>query len=132
MKELLDKLLTLEKKLSAEKGDFILFALFLREDAEDKWDLVVSASWLDAKKKESFEYLAGQLKASFNIQELLIISRIVILDEENPGLDAIARALHAEHSMVQVRDSNFFGLQIKHAYIITSKVPMPIKKTKAG
>jgi hypothetical protein len=132
MKELLEKLLTLGRKNSDERGDFILFALFLREDAEDRWDLVISASWLDAKKKESFEYLAGQLKFTLNIQELLIISRIVILDQENPGLDAIARALHAEHSIVEVRDSNFFGLQIKHAYIITSKVPMPMQKTKTG
>jgi hypothetical protein len=43
MKELLGKFVELEQRLSQERGEFSLFALFLREDASDKWDLVVSA-----------------------------------------------------------------------------------------
>lgn len=33
MKEIIEKFVTIEKELSDEKGDFNLFALFLREDA---------------------------------------------------------------------------------------------------
>lgn len=132
MKELLDKLILIELKLSKEKGDFKLFALFLREEAEDKWDIVVSASWLESNNKISFDYLARELKSSLTNQELLLVSRIVVLDEGNPGLEAINRAFHVEHGLADVRDSNFFGLQIKHAYIITSKREVPEKITQSA
>jgi hypothetical protein len=120
MRELLDKLILLELKLSKERGNFNLFALFLREEAEDKWDIVVSAPWLKSNNKKSFDYLSRELKSSLTNQEMVSISRIVVLDEGNPGLEAINRAFHIEHSLADVKDSNFFGLQIKHAYIITS------------
>jgi len=132
MRELLDKLILLESKLSKEKGNFNLFALFLREEAEDRWDIVVSASWLESNNKKSFDYLAKELKYNLTNQELLLISRIVVMDEGNPGLEAINRAFHVEHGLVDVRDSNFFGLQIKHAYIITSTRKVPEKITQSA
>ncbi len=132
MRELLDKLKLLESRLSKEKGNFRLFALFLREEAEDKWDIVVSASWLESNNKESFNYLARELKSSITNQELLLISRIVVLDEGNPGLEAINRAFHVEHGLAEVRDSIFFGLQIKHAYIITSTREVPERITQSA
>ena len=33
----------LEAEVATEKGDFELFALFLREDISDRWDLMISA-----------------------------------------------------------------------------------------
>jgi hypothetical protein len=132
MKELLDKLKSLELKLSKENGAFNLFALFLREEAEDRWDIVVSASWLESNNKKSFDYLAKELKSNLTNQELLLISRIVVMDEGNPGLEAINRAFHVEHGLADVRDSNFFGLQIKHAYIITSTRKVPEKITQSA
>jgi hypothetical protein len=132
MRELLDKFKSLEFHLSEQKGSFKLFALFLREEAEDKWDIVVSASWLDSNNKESFDYLARELKASLTNQELLLISRIVILDEKNPGLEAINRAFHIEHGLAEVKDSHFFGLQIKHAYIISSTKEVPERITQTA
>jgi hypothetical protein len=131
MKEILEKLVSIEKEISREKGNFSLFALFLREDSEDKWDLVVSAPWLKKNKKKAYEYLASIIKNNFQVDELTIISRIVLLDKGNPVLDSINNAISAEHSQVEVKDCNFFGLQIKHAYIITSKREDGIPKVKA-
>jgi hypothetical protein len=45
MRDLAVKLRGLERTLSEEKGPFNLFALLLREDAPDVWDLVVAAKW---------------------------------------------------------------------------------------
>lgn len=58
MKQLVEKLIALEQQISTEKGEFSLFALFLREDAQDKWDLVASAAWLEADKKTALDYLS--------------------------------------------------------------------------
>jgi len=51
MKQILDKFVSLERDIASEKGEFSLFALFLREDAEDNWDLLASAPWLEKRIK---------------------------------------------------------------------------------
>lgn len=121
MKKFIEKITALEQSISAEKGDFVLFALFLREDAQDKWDLVVSAPWIEVNKKESLSYLTDELRSQLRSQEMLTLSRIVLVDNDDPALEAIHKAISVEHSIFEIKDSNFFGLQIKHAYIITSK-----------
>lgn len=121
MKEFIDKLVRVEKDISAEKGSFLLFALFLREDASDLWDLLVAANWVEEDKAESLKYISTQLNKSLKPDELVKLSRILIIDSNNPGLEAIHKAIHIEHGNVEIKDSNFFGLQIKHAYLITSK-----------
>jgi len=121
MKKFIEKIAALEQSISAEKGDFVLFALFLREDAQDKWDLVVSAPWIEVNNKVALSYLANELKSHLLVQEMLTLSRIVMVDNDDPSLEAIHKAISVEHGMFEIKDSNFFGLQIKHAYIITSK-----------
>jgi len=121
MKQLVEKLVAMEREISEERGTFALFALFLREDALDKWDLVASAPWLEEDKKKSLAYLSDRLRSHLTDEELLSFSRIVLIDQDNPFLEAVQRAVSSEHRDVEVKDSNFFGLEISHAYIITSK-----------
>ena len=121
MKELVDKLAKIEKDMSAEKGNFLLFALFLREDAPDLWDLLVAANWVEKDKAESLKYMANHLSKNLKPNQLIKLSRILFIDLDNPGLKAIHKAINVEHGNVEIKDSNFFGLQIKHAYLITSK-----------
>lgn len=126
MKDLLEKLAILERDAALEKGDFTLFALFLREDSPDRWDLLASADWLDVNQWDGIRYLAEKLQSRLTLPELLTLSRIVYIATDNPGLQAITRALQVKHGCAEVRDSNFFGLAIKHAYIITSERPTPV------
>jgi len=121
-KETREKLALLEKDVSAEKGEFSLFGLFLREDAKDenKWDILVAAPWLDADKKEGLAYLAKEIQKRLEADELLSISRIVILEKDNPILKAINKSVKVKHIEFEVEDSNFSGIQITHAFISTS------------
>ncbi len=121
MKKIIEKLVIAERKLSDEKGAFHLFALFLREDASDKWDLVVSASWLSKDKASALKYIASIIQKTLNANELLKISRIVIIDEDNPSLEAIHQAFKTEHEAVEILSTSFFGLDIKRGFLITSK-----------
>lgn len=121
MKDIAEKLMQAEQQISKEKGRFLLFALFLREDAPDLWDLLVSADWIETNKGEALRYITGKLKGFAEPTELSKLSRIVIIEQTNPALAAIQSAFHVEHSVAEVQSSNFFGLQIKHAYIITSR-----------
>jgi hypothetical protein len=121
MKEQAEKLKEVESELSAEKGAFSLFGLFLREDAPGKWDLLISADWALNNKKEAMNLILSAIKKVLSDQELLMLSRLIIMNEDDPALSALQGAINVEHGMAEIQDSNFFGLKIKHAYLITSK-----------
>jgi len=123
----LEKLASMEREVADEKGEFSLFGAFLREDAqgEDKWDILASAPWLEANEKEGLAYLAKEIRRRLEPDELLSISRIVILEKGNPTLEAIHKAVKVKHGKVEVKDSNFFGVQITQACISTSSTVDP-------
>ncbi|MBI5555809.1 MAG: hypothetical protein HY920_08180 [Elusimicrobia bacterium] len=118
--EMVEKLVSFERDISNERGKFSLFALFLREDAIDRWDLVVSASWLNANRKESYDYLAEKLRLYLKPQEMVYLSGIFLINKDSPTLNAIHKKIQTEHKVFEISNSNFFGMQMEQAYIITS------------
>lgn len=120
MKDLLNKLRLIEQETSREKGEYDLFALFLREDSPNKWDILISASWIE-NKGDALNYLAKKIQNSFTQNELLMISRIVLIDGNNPYLPELQQAINVEHAFAEIKDSTFFGLQIKQGFLITSQ-----------
>ena len=129
MKELFGKLKRLEEEISSEKGGFILFGIFLREDAPGKYDLLVSAPWMEAEQKQSLEYLARKVSSKLNRDELLSLSRIVVLERSNPALKAILKSIHVKQGNVELqKKSNFGGVQISYACISTSAEIPPTTK----
>jgi len=121
MKEIIEKFIKIEKELSEEKGEFNLFALFLREESANKWDLLVSADWILEDKSKSLKVIAGKVQEHLEKKELVNLSRIVLIEENNPALESFHKAINVEHGSSEIQDSNFFGLQIKHAFVITSR-----------
>lgn len=121
MKKIIEKLKQKEIEISKNKGGFNLFALFLREDSPNKWDLLVAAPWIEKNKNNALKYIASIIQKTLNQEELLKISRIIIIDLNNKTLSAIQRAVRVEHGTAEIVNSSFFGLSIRHAYLITSK-----------
>ena len=121
MKEQAVKLQQVERELSDSKGQFELFGLFLREDAPNKWDLLISADWARDKKKDSISLIVQEIKKVLSDQEMLMLSRLVILDKDDAAIKAIHDAMHVEHGLAEISDSNFYGMAIKRAYLITSQ-----------
>jgi hypothetical protein len=128
MKNLAEKLRGLEQVLSDEKGPFNLFALFLREDAPDVWDLVVAADWMEGDQPRALADISKRVRAFLGPEEITKISRVVIIEKANPTLKAIASAGSISHGVTEVRNSNFFGLAIRHAFIITAQLNPPPNK----
>lgn len=132
MKDFFKKIGKIEKEISSEKGDFNLFAALLREDSSDKWDIVISAPWLKKDDMASLKYIAKIIKKHLD-NELLRLSRIVIIDNRDAALEAIHSSIQVKHGAegVEVRNSNFFGLIIKHAYfVISQRTPTSRKSTR--
>jgi hypothetical protein len=122
MKEIIEKLSKIEKETSLEKGEYGLFALFLREDSNNKWDIVVAASWIDENKGEALKYLAHKIQQSLTQREILQISHISIIENNHHALISLQKAIHVEHGIFEIKDSIIFDVHIKHAFLITSKM----------
>ncbi len=121
MKSIVQKLVHAEREMAQEKGCLLLFALFLREDAPDLWDLIVSAPWASENKSESLNYIARKIRDALSDEELLKLSRIVIIEQDNPALEVLNRTIEIEHGILEILNNNFLGLQIKQGFIITSR-----------
>lgn len=123
MTNLIEKFARLEAEIAQERGDFTFFALFMREDVPDRWDLIISAPWVGEDKRGAVDYLISQIKSRLGKEHLICLSRIVPVDPENVAVQDLNRAIPVEHGNVEVNDRTFFGLAIKRAHIITSKLP---------
>ncbi len=123
MKEILEKLKIILKELEKEHGLILLFAFFLREEALGDWDLLVSASWLKPGILESYETISKVIKKHFDLEELMKISRIVILKAEDAAVSFL-QDLHAvpNGAFIEVQNceplSDEFGFTIRRAFIL--------------
>jgi hypothetical protein len=114
---------SLESSIEKEKGPFSLFALFQREDVPDRWDLIASAPWIRPDRDAALGYMVRRIQSEIGQESLTALSRIMLVDPEDPAVVNLSRAMSVEHSPVEVRDSVFFGVPVKHAFIITSRPP---------
>ncbi len=120
MSAVAEKLRQIEVEISANQGDFNLFALIEREDSFGKWDVVVSANWIGNQEKALIEAIASKISETLTENEQLMLSRIVVL----PPSDTFVQNLNmigVEHGTVKLSNNSFNGIFIKEAYLITSK-----------
>ena len=120
---LTERFARLEASIAARKGDFVLFALFLREGAPNRWDLLVAAPWLGEDQQAAVGYLVGEVKSVIGADALLSLSHIVVVDPYHAELQDFNRYVQVEHGDIEIRDRDIFGQTIKEAHVITSKRP---------
>ncbi len=121
LKTFLDKFIFIEKELTDEKGDFVLFGLFLREGSPNKWDVVVSAPWLDESSIESLDFMIKRIQSKLELQEQLMMSAVLVLDPSQEFVKEMNEEVRVEHGNVKLMDYIFNGMGIERAHIITSK-----------
>lgn len=119
-KQIVDKLVALERDLCDERGAFLLFALLLRDEAPGKWDLIASAPWLHPDRRKDWVFLVERVRDRLSSSEYLDLSRIVLLEHDNPVLKAIQAIINVEHGTFEIRETSIDGLYVKHGFVITS------------
>ncbi len=117
---LVKKLATVEQHISAIKGKFFLFALLLREESTGTWDVLVAAPWI-ANQQDAMKYLADEIQSALTPEELVLLSKIVILEPGSSLLAAFQLLVSIEHGNVSVTDCTINGLVIQRAFIVTSQ-----------
>lgn len=117
---LVQKLQDIELRITRDTGPLVLFALIERDDAPGKWDLIVSAAWAKERQKDLLNLIALQVRKNLSWEEKLILSRILILDSQDPFVRAINNTVKVEHGRARVSNSLVNDISIKDAYIITS------------
>lgn len=123
MKTFLHKLSRLETAVASEKGPFDLFALFsAEEEADNRWDLVVSASWIGEEYLASLEYIAEQLRAYLDFQEFSTIAKIALLDVYDPRIRDLQKVVTTEHKLKELSGYRFYGSTVEKIYVITCKL----------
>lgn len=126
MSPFLKKYAALAETVARKKGPFELFALFLREDAPGKWDLLIAGPWIEKDKQKAVRYISKVMRGRFKPNELVDLSRIVVLERSHPALAAFQRTVHVDGGPAEIENSNLFGLQVEHAYVfVAQKVVQP-------
>jgi len=123
MNEFARYMASIEADLSQERGPFVLFALVRREDLPDRWDLLLSAPWIGKNKEGVVGDLVSRISSKWGSQELINLSRIVVVDPSEPAVVEFNKSFPAEHNWIDLRDSVVFGLPAEQTIVITSRRP---------
>jgi hypothetical protein len=126
IEHLVKKLESLEEEISSNRGEFSLFALVLREDAEDRWDLIVAAPWIDPDSIDDLKYIIDRLKSRVDENELLSISSVILLESYNPIVLNMNKMRVVRGGKLELSNPQLYGLPFKHAYIIISQGDKPV------
>jgi hypothetical protein len=120
MKTFLKKFFPIERTIAQEKGDFKLFALFEREDVQGIWDVVLAADWLPGEEMKSLRYVFGKIRAVLDKKEFLKVSKVVLLDVNEPFIEELQDFLEDYHNPKVFSNAMINGMAFKTGYIIVS------------
>jgi hypothetical protein len=122
MNSLTQKMTIVEQELAVEQGKFTLFALFLRENSPGLWDVLVSAPWIDKDRQAGLNIVVAKINACLEKSEVLKLSHIVIVEHDHPELRELDRFDFAKSAnLIEVKDDNLLGQDIKQAFFIPLK-----------
>jgi hypothetical protein len=131
MKEFDGRIAPAVREITRTKGDISLFALLLREDAPGKWDLVIAAPWAGERVNENLKDVVAVLKRHVSADDLLNVSRVILTTSSGRSRAFDQSGVFREAGPpVEVRYSQFFGMPIRHALILTSTGESSPKRPK--
>ena len=114
-----------EKAIASIYGQFVLFVLAEREEAPGKWDLLVSAPWLDTNR-QGVQQMVNLLKPYLTESDWLALASITPLAPTLEYVQWIARKYDIQHDNQEVTDTFWDSLFVPHGYVITAS-PAPAR-----
>jgi len=119
------------RRLIADRGYLIFLALFEREENPGRWDLLISGGGLRADTLADYEYVARVLKAELTTEEMLQLSKFVLLREDYEPAQKLARKVQVDDGEpVELEDFRFYEFFIRRA-LIFQLVPAEVGAERA-
>ena len=108
-----------EREITMDRGDFVLFGLFLRQtESGEKWYLMVSAPWA-TPTLEVYEYISSAIHAHAGTENINELSGIIVINTDNQQLEYLRANFPTKRSIIKVTDLTFFDEACPVVYIIT-------------
>lgn len=121
---LLNKFRQILDVVREQRDGLSLFGLFELENAPNKWDVVIAATWVSEDTlKQDLDYIAGLIREHVTSDEVVQLSRVVLLRPEDTFVQTISRAFEVPSGTIEIRNSVFNGLLIRHAYLFSVARP---------
>jgi hypothetical protein len=121
MMELLDKIRSIAKDWRVQNGSFTLFAAIERENVTlHLLDIVISAQWIYDENTFLHEFVES-LKGKLSEDELLKISKVVILNESEPFVIKFINRLRLYGKSSELESVEINGIEIRHAWVIDAE-----------
>lgn len=114
------KFKTIESRINEIFGEFCLFALFLPDERPSKWDLVVSAPWLNRSDIDKMRGISEILNEELG-DEIVKLSRVVVLEPKSDFVQELNKRIRIEKSIKEYINEDFLDISMKYAFIFTSK-----------
>ena len=112
-----------------QHGSVYLLALVERDDG--KSDVVLSSRWSDEQTHDAIRGVAESLVPQLTVEERASLSRVVVFPSSDARVAAFTRATRIEHGTLDVRDSVFFGLEVRRATLFRSISPVEAEPATA-
>ena len=106
-----------------KNGPVYLYALFERDDAPNKWDLLIASSWSDKNSPEVIRALSAQIVPKLSQEDKMELSRIVTVPSTAPVVSLMNRFARIENGRVEMSDVGLGAFSIKHAIVFRSVSP---------
>lgn len=110
-------------KMAAKKGDFTLFATFMRSNGLGLWDLVVAAPWLNKERYKAMREVAGLLREAVGKSAISGFAKVVPVDADDPSVQFILTNLPVEDGEIRIKKPDLFDLEFDEAIIFRAKKP---------
>jgi hypothetical protein len=120
MRDLLDKLRQIKEEIVQEKGELALFGLFEREDAWERWDLIVAARWTAVGLRASIDYVIDKMREHLTLREFLQIARVVPLLPSVPFVKTVQEMAGEVDGLKELPGFEFDGMELKRGYVLLS------------
>jgi hypothetical protein len=115
--------------IAKKKGEFSLFAMVMRTETSGRWELVVSAPWLETGKLKAVAEFVRLLSESIGEESLHEFTRIATLPSNSDFLKFVTTNAPSIDRELRIRSSDFFARGIEEAIIFQAKRPAARRST---
>ena len=134
-RRLLRGMASLESEISAERGEFALFALIEKDDWPGEgtsWHLYVAAPWIWTDERAAWKYLRERVRPyEEGWDPFMRPLNVQVVPPSSPHLEEVWEYCDTENGMVEVHGVEILDITAVRGYIFASNRPVEAPQPSA-